>query len=87
VEHLPNAQTDSVKEGRRLITRSGDLLNDTTSPLSSVAEIGPAKTTKEKTIKNKATPLAKKRRRVEGLNIFYVYSLSRLESIFTTDVN
>jgi hypothetical protein len=59
VEHLPNAQTDSVKEGRRLITRTGGLLNDTETPLSSATEILSAKTTKEKPIKNKATPLAK----------------------------
>jgi hypothetical protein len=56
---LPSAQTDSVKEGRRLITRSGDLLNDTTSPLSSVTEIGPAKTAKEDPSKNKAIQITK----------------------------
>jgi hypothetical protein len=59
VEHFPRAQTDSVKEGRRLITRTGGLLNETETPLSSATEILSAKTTKEKLIKNKATPLAK----------------------------
>jgi hypothetical protein len=57
--HLPNAQTDSVREGSRLTTRCGGFSNTTAMPRSSSTEMGAAKTAKENPRRNKTTPTAK----------------------------